>query len=153
MLGSTSNGYAVPVQLFAGLFSSITSGVISGASSILVPTADVLKSSATLAQDGLSIGQKVAHSGLDIGANVATGTATIAGTALGGVVTQAAETSGDVFEPVGSGMKAIVGLHKLGGLGRGVDAINGLPMGAIRQVTELTSKALTMSGKVRVTIH
>jgi hypothetical protein len=126
-----------------GVFGSISSGV----TTIFTPTADAAKSGAALARDstfaGLSIGQKIAKSGLDMGADVATGTASLAGTALGGVVAAAAETSGAVFEPIGSGLKAIEGLDKLG---QGVEMINGLSLGAIRQVGSLTTKALNMSG-------
>jgi hypothetical protein len=130
-----------------GLFTTL----FSGASAILAPTADIAKSGAALARDsataGLSIGQKVAKSGLDMGANVATGTAAMTGTALGGVVAAAAETSGAVFEPIGSGLKAIEGLDKLG---QGVETINGLSLGAVRQVSSLTRKSLNMSGVVRI---
>ena len=57
----------------------------------------------------------------------------------------AAETSGAIFEPVGSGLKAVESLTKLG---QGVEAINGLGIGAVNQVSALTLKALNMSGKV-----
>jgi hypothetical protein len=129
-----------------GVFNSISSGV----TAVIAPTADVAKSGATLARDstnaGISIGQKIAKSGLDMGANVATGAATFTGTALEGVIVAAAETSGAVFEPIGSGLKAIEGLDKLG---QGVETINGLSLGAIRQVGSLTAKSLNMSGMVR----
>ncbi|KIM76980.1 hypothetical protein PILCRDRAFT_825736 [Piloderma croceum F 1598] len=125
-----------------GIFHSISSGT----TAFLSPTADFAKSGAAIIRDstssGLSIGQRVAQSGLDLGANVATGTATFAGTALGGVVSAAAETSGAVFEPVGSGLRAIQGLDKLG---QGVETINGLSLGAVRQVGALTTKALNMT--------
>jgi hypothetical protein len=134
-----------------GLFSTITSGVTSGATWVLSPTAEALKSGATLAHDatteGFSIGQKIAKSGLDMSSNVVTGTASFTGTALGGVVTTAAETSGALFEPVGSGLKAIEGLNKLGQ--QGFDGINGLGIGAVNQVSTLTLKALNMSGMVK----
>ena len=130
----------------ANLFTTLTSG----ATTLLAPTTYVAKSGASLARDatsaGLSIGSKVAHSGLDISVNVATGTASLAGTALGGVVAAAAETSGVVFQPVGSGLKALEGLDRLGE--QGVQAINGLSLGAVRKVSEMTTKALNMSGKV-----
>lgn len=133
-----------------GFFHSITSGVTSGASFILAPTADAMKSGATLARDatteGFSIGQKIAKSGLDVGSNVVTGTASFTGTALNGVISTAAETSGAAFEPIGSGLKTIQGLDKLG---QGMDAINGLAVGAVSQVSQLTTKALNMSGKVK----
>jgi len=125
-----------------GIFHSISSGT----TAFLAPTADFAKSGAAIVRDstsaGFSIGQTIAQSGLDLGANVATGTATFAGTALGGVVSAAAETSGAVFEPVGSGLRAIQGLDKLG---QGVEAINGLSLGAVRQVGSLTTKALSMT--------
>jgi hypothetical protein len=131
---------------FGGIFHSISSG----ATALLSPTADFAKSGGAIVRDstsaGLSIGQRVAQSGLDFGANVATGTATITGTALGGVVSAAAETSGAVFEPVGSGLRAIQGLDKLG---QGVETINGLSLGAVRQVGSLTTKALAMTAMVR----
>jgi hypothetical protein len=133
-----------------GLFHSVTTGITSGANFIFSPTAGALTSSTTLVRDataeGFSIGQKVAKSGLDMGTNVVTGTASFTGTALGGVISTAAETSGAVFEPVGSGLKAVQGLDKLG---HGVDAIKGLAVGAVSQVSLLTTKALNMSGKVQ----
>ena len=129
-----------------GIFHSISSGT----TAFLSPTADFAKSGVSIVRDstsaGLSIGQKVAQSGLDFGANVATGTAAFTGTALGGVVSAAAETSGAVFEPVGSGLMAIQGLDKLG---QGIETINGLSLGAVRQVGSLTTKALTMTAMVR----
>jgi hypothetical protein len=144
---AATNQTHIPGGVF---FERIASGVTSGASSILAPTADALKSGATLSRDatrdGFLIGHKIAQSGLDMGSNVATGSATLAGTALGGVVEVAAETSGAVFEPVGSGLKAVEGLNKLGQ--GGVEAINGLSLGAVKQVGQLTMKALNMSGKV-----
>jgi hypothetical protein len=128
-----------------GTFNTITSGF----TSIFTPTADVLTAGAALsrnaANDGVAIGKKIAKSGLDMGSNVVTGTATLSGTALGGVISISSDTSGAVFEPVGSGLKTIEGLDKLG---KGVEAINGLSLGAIRQVGQLTTKALHMDGKV-----
>jgi len=130
-----------------GLFNLISSG----AATVFAPAAAVAGSGAALVRDstlaGMSIAQHVGQSGLDMGVNLATGTATFAGTALGGVVEAASETSGAVFEPVGSGLRAIEGLEKLG---QGVNMINGLPLGAVRQVRTLTTKALNMSGMVRV---
>ena len=95
---------------------------------------------------GFSIGQKVLKSGLDAGTNVVSGSASLAGTALGGVISAASETSGAVFEPVTSGLKTIHGLEELG---KGINAINGLSLGAVRQVSQFTMKAINMSGKVR----
>jgi len=129
-------------------FSTITSGVTSGATWVLRPTAEALKSGATLSHDataeGFSIGQKIAKSGLDMSSNVVTGTASFTGTALGGVVATAADTSGALFEPVGSGLKAVEGLNKLGQ--QGFEAINGLGIGAVNQFSMLTLKAMNMSG-------
>jgi hypothetical protein len=125
-------------------------GISSGTTAFLAPTADFAKSGAAIVRDstsaGLSIGQNIAQSGLDLGTNVATGTASFAGTALEGVVSAAAEASGAVFEPVGSGLRAIQGLDKLG---QGVETINGLSLGAVRQVGSLTTKALSMTAMVR----
>ncbi|KAK7451190.1 hypothetical protein VKT23_012522 [Stygiomarasmius scandens] len=111
-------------------------------------TADLAKGGAQLASDaasaGVSISQSVAKAGLDTSANVIGGTADLAGTAIGGIVNTAAETSGKVFEPVASGLKAIEGFDKLG---EGLEAINGLPVAAVKQVGGLTMKSLNMSGK------
>ena len=141
-----------------GLFGNITSSVTAGASAVMAPTADAAKSGVALARDatgaGLTIGHHIAKSGLDIGSDVVAGTASLTGTALGGVVAAAADTSGVVFQPIGSGLKAIEGLEGLGKLGeQGVEAINGLSLGAVRKVSELTKKALNMSGKVWIILQ
>ena len=96
----------------------------SGASSVWNPAVSASKAGAGFLQDigsqGLAIGQKVAQTGADVTSNVVMGTADLAGTAVGGIITAAADTSGKVFEPVASGLKAIDGLQ---GLGEGLEKV------------------------------
>ncbi|KAH7869525.1 uncharacterized protein C8R40DRAFT_1176669 [Lentinula edodes] len=128
--------------------STITSTTTSGLTSGINFTSDLAKNGAQLASDtanaGVSISRTVARSGLDMSIGVVGGTADLAGTAIGGIVNTAAETSGKVFEPVASGLKAVEGFDKLGD---GLMAINGLPVGAVQTVGRWTMTALNMSGK------
>ncbi|KIK68344.1 hypothetical protein GYMLUDRAFT_80817 [Collybiopsis luxurians FD-317 M1] len=128
------------------LSNTATSGVNSGVNF----TSSLAKSGAQLASDtanaGISISQSVAKSGLDMSIGVVGGTADLAGTAIGGIVNTAAETSGKVFEPVASGLKAVEAFDKLG-VADGVRAINGLPVAAVQQVGKWSMQALNMSGK------
>ncbi|KAJ7611169.1 hypothetical protein FB45DRAFT_1037506 [Roridomyces roridus] len=84
-------------------------------------------------------------SGLDFGVGVVGGTADLAGTALGGIVNTAAETSGKVLEPVGSGLKAIEGFGELGAV-QGMQKINGLLVSAVQQVGSWTMQGLMVLG-------
>ncbi|KAJ3811860.1 hypothetical protein F5876DRAFT_75431 [Lentinula aff. lateritia] len=128
--------------------STITSTTTSGLTSGINFTSDLAKNGAQLAFDtadaGVSISRTVARSGLDMSIGVVGGTADLAGTAIGGIVSTAAETSGKVFEPVTSGLKAVERFDKLGD---GLMAINGLPVGAVQTVGRWTMTALNMSGK------
>ncbi len=139
-----------------GIGGSIASGFYgvgnvftTGASTIINPAIDASKYSAGFIQSasstGFSIGRQVAKTGLNVTTNVVTGTADLAGTAVGGVVVLAAETSGKVFQPVASGLKAIDGLQALG---EGLEKVNGLPLAAVKQVGTWTVKAMNMSGVV-----
>ncbi|KAJ4490009.1 hypothetical protein J3R30DRAFT_3746956 [Lentinula aciculospora] len=127
---------------------ALTNTTTSGFTSGINFTSDLAKNGAQLASDaanaGVSISQTVAKSGLDMSIGVVGGTADLAGTAIGGIVNTAAETSGKVFEPVASGLKAVEGFDKLGD---GLMAINGLPVGAVKTVGKWTMTALNMSGK------
>ncbi|KAJ3999719.1 hypothetical protein F5050DRAFT_851599 [Lentinula boryana] len=128
--------------------STLTNTTQSGLTSGINFTSDLAKNGAQLASDtasaGASISQTVAKSGLDMSIGVVGGTADLAGTAIGGIINTAAETSGKVFEPVASGLKAVEGFDKLGD---GLMAINGLPVGAVQTVGKWTMTALNMSGK------
>lgn len=119
--------------------STITSTTTSGLTSGINFTSDLAKNGAQLASDtanaGVSISRTVARSGLDMSIGVVGGTADLAGTAIGGIINTAAETSGKVFEPVASGLKAVEGFDKLGD---GLMAINGLPVGAVQTVGKWT---------------
>ncbi|KAF7982600.1 hypothetical protein HWV62_27626 [Athelia sp. TMB] len=130
-------------------FSAVGNGIQGGASAVGGGVVLVGKSGGALvsgaASAGANIGQTVAKGGFDLGQNVVGGVADLTGTALGGVVDLAVQTSGAVFEPVGAGLKTLDGLQELAG--PGVDFINGLPMGAVREFASLTTKALNMSGK------
>ncbi|KAF9078583.1 hypothetical protein BDP27DRAFT_1309824 [Rhodocollybia butyracea] len=130
--------------------STITNTASSGLTSGVSFTSDLAKNGAQLASDaanaGASISQTVAKSGLDMTASVVGRTVDISGTAIGGIVNTAAETSGKVFEPVGSGLKAIEGFDKLG-VADGLKTINGLPVLAAQNVGKWTMMALNMSGK------
>lgn len=121
--------------VLGGIGGGINSAVTTGVGSI-----------GDITSAGFDIGKNVAKTGLNVTSNVAIGTADLAGTAIGGVVNLAAETSGKVFEPVASGLKAIDGLQ---GLGEGLEYVNGLPVQAVREVGGWTVKAMNMSGKVR----
>ncbi|KAF5355403.1 hypothetical protein D9757_012554 [Collybiopsis confluens] len=128
------------------LSNTATSGVTSGVNF----TTTLAKSGAQLASDtasaGISISQTVAKSGLDMTIGVVSGTADLAGTAIGGIVNTAAETSGKVFEPVASGLKAVEAFDKLG-VADGLRYINGLPVAAVQQVGKWSMQALNMSDK------
>ncbi|KAK0222178.1 hypothetical protein IW262DRAFT_1296755 [Armillaria fumosa] len=142
----TSQGGGIGSSIASGFYG--VGGVFTtGASTIINPAIDASKYSAGFVQSasstGFSIGQQVAKSGLDVTTNVVTGTADLAGTAVGGVITLAAETSGKVFQPVASGLKAIDGLQALG---EGLEKVNGLPLAAVKQVGTWTVKAMNMSG-------
>jgi hypothetical protein len=132
---------SMPLSFFkgSGFASSITTSIFAPVKSGAAVSHDALKG-------GFAIGQNVLRSGLDAGTNVVTGTANLAGTALGGVISAASESSGAVFEPVTSGLTTIRGLEELG---KGIEAINGLSIGAVKQVNQLTMKAINMSGKVQ----
>jgi hypothetical protein len=84
-----------------------------------------------------------ANSHRDTGTNVITGTGNLTGTALGGIISVAAESSGArrcfKVEPVTCGLRTIHGLEKLG---KGIEAINGLSIGVVKQVSQLTIKAI-----------
>ncbi|KAJ3768326.1 hypothetical protein FB446DRAFT_817149, partial [Lentinula raphanica] len=141
----SSGGFISGIGKAGSTFTNTTkSGITSGINF----TSDLARDSAQLASDitnaGLSISQTVAKSGLDMSIGVVGGTADLAGTAIGGIVNTAAETSGKVFEPVASGLKAVEGFDKLGD---GLTAINGLPVGAVQTVGKWTMTALNMSGK------
>lgn len=124
---------------------SFTSATTSGLTSGLNFTSDLVTSTS---KAGLSISQTVAQSSLDFSIGVVGGTADLAGTAIGGIVNTAAETSGKVFEPVVSGLKAVEGFEKLGEtVGDGLNVINGLPIAAAQQVGRWTMQAANMSGK------
>ncbi|KAJ3764452.1 hypothetical protein EV360DRAFT_77397 [Lentinula raphanica] len=141
----SSGGFISGIGKAGSTFTNTTkSGITTGINF----TSDLARDSAQLASDvtnaGLSISQTVAKSGLDMSIGVVGGTADLAGTAIGGIVNTAAETSGKVFEPVASGLKAVEGFDKLGD---GLTAINGLPVGAVQTVGKWTMTALNMSGK------
>ncbi|KZP16644.1 hypothetical protein FIBSPDRAFT_865791 [Athelia psychrophila] len=143
-----SEGTAQPQQGGGGFLGSVTGGVASGFSAVGGGVVAVGKSGGALvtgaAQAGANIGQTVGQAGLDLTQNVVGGVADLTGTVLGGVVDAAAQTSGAVFEPVGAGLKTLEGLQHIG---PGIEFINGLPMGAVRELATLTTKALNMSGK------
>lgn len=120
--------------VFGGIGQGVNSAVTTGVGSIQ-----------DVASAGFDIGKNVAQTGANVTSNVVLGTADLAGTAVGGVVQAAAETSGKVFEPVASGLKAIDGLQ---GLGEGLEYVNGLPVKAVREVGGWTIKAMNMGGKV-----
>lgn len=124
---------------FGGVLGGIGGGINSAVTTGVGSIADITSA-------GFDIGKNVAKTGVNVTSNVAIGTADLAGTAVGGVVNLAAETSGKVFEPVASGLKAIDGLQ---GLGEGLEYVNGLPVKAVREVGGWTVKAMNMSGKVR----
>ncbi|KAG7444148.1 uncharacterized protein BT62DRAFT_900581 [Guyanagaster necrorhizus] len=137
-----------------GIGGSITSRLFtvgnfftSGASTIVNPAVDASKYSAELIQNasstGFSIGRQVAETGLNVTANVVTGTADLAGTAVDGVIVLAANTSGRVFEPIASGLKAIDGLQFIN---EGLEKVNGLPLAAVKQVGTWTVQAMNKSG-------
>ncbi|EIM82825.1 uncharacterized protein STEHIDRAFT_102234 [Stereum hirsutum FP-91666 SS1] len=122
---------------FGGVLGGIGGGINSAVTTGVGSLGDITSA-------GFNIGKNVAKTGVNVTSNVAVGTLDLAGTAVGGVVNLAAETSGKVFEPVASGLKAIDGLQ---GLGEGLEYVNGLPVKAVREVGGWTVKAMNMSGK------
>jgi hypothetical protein len=124
------------------------SGAVKGVNSSVTAATNLTTNTATLTKDatnaGLAISQKVAKSGMNTTSNVVTHAADITGTALGGVVHMAANTT-QVFEPVSSGLRAVEGFAHLGDSS---DRINGLVIGAARQIERWAMRALNMSGMV-----
>lgn len=145
-IAQTSQGGGIGGSIASGFY-GVGNVFTTGASTIINPAVDASKFSAGFIQSasstGFSIGRQVAKTGLNVTTNVVTGTADLAGTAVGGVVTLAAETSGKVFQPVASGLKAIDGLQALG---EGLEKVNGLPLAAVNQLGTWTVKAMNMSG-------
>ncbi|PBK95746.1 hypothetical protein ARMGADRAFT_925197 [Armillaria gallica] len=145
-IAQPSQGGGIGGNIASGFY-SVGNVFTTGASTIINPAIDASKYSAGFIQNasstGFSIGRQVAKTGLNVTTNVVTGTADLAGTAVGGVVTLAAQTSGKVFQPVASGLKAIDGLQALG---EGLEKVNGLPLAAVKQVGNWTVKAMNMSG-------
>ncbi|KAL1746775.1 hypothetical protein HDZ31DRAFT_33432 [Schizophyllum fasciatum] len=140
--------------LVSGLTSGVTSfgsnvgqGLSTGASAVVNPAVQAGQAGGKFVQGissaGFDIGKGVAKTGANVTTGVVKGTVDLAGTAVGGIVNTAAETSGKVFQPIASGLKAVEGLQALG---EGLEKVNGLPMAAVNQVSSLTMKAMNMSG-------
>ncbi|KAL1685857.1 hypothetical protein GGG16DRAFT_97456 [Schizophyllum commune] len=138
----------------SGLTSGVTSlggnvghGLTTGASAVVNPAVQAGQLGGQFVQSvssaGFDIGKGVAKTGANVTTGVVKGTVDLAGTAVGGIVNTAAETSGKVFQPIASGLKAVEGLQALG---EGLEKVNGLPMAAVSQVSTLTMKAMNMSG-------
>ncbi|KAK0503636.1 hypothetical protein EDD18DRAFT_1098986 [Armillaria luteobubalina] len=145
-INHTSQGGGISSSIAAGFY-GVGNVFTTSASTIINPAIDASKYSAGFVQSasstGFSIGRQVANTSLNVTTNVVTGTADLAGTAVGGVITLAAETSGKVFQPVASGLKAIDGLQALG---EGLEKVNGLPLATVKQVGIWTVKAMNMNG-------
>ncbi|KAF8520402.1 hypothetical protein BU17DRAFT_14519, partial [Hysterangium stoloniferum] len=93
---------------------------------------------------GITIGLQIASTGADLGADVTAGTINIAGTALGTIVQAAAGISGATFDPIGSGLTALEGLNCAG---TGLQTVNGLALGAVQKICEMTKEALQIDGR------
>lgn len=146
-----------PKESSGGFASGLTKGLgsvgntlSSGATTVTNPAVEAGKAGGGFLKDttsaGADIGKSVADTGTNATTGVAGGTADLTGTAVGSIVQTAADTTGKIFQPVASGLKAIEGLQSLG---ENLEKVNGLPIGAIRQVSTLAIKAVNMSGVVR----
>ena len=117
-----------------------------GPSTILGPVMDTGQKGVTLLQDTSSlIEENTGDKGISSMTGFITGTADITGAAVTSAINASIETSGKVFQPVKSGLKAAEVLESLG---EGIDNLNGLSMDAVKQVNISTRKAMNMGGTV-----
>ena len=115
-------------------------------STILGPVMDTGQKGVTLLQDTSSlIEENTGDKGISSMTGFITGTADMTGVAVTSAINASIETSGKVFQPVNSGLKAVEVLESLG---EGIDNLNGLSMDAVKQVNISTRKAMNMGGTV-----
>ena len=115
-------------------------------STILGPVMDTGQKGVTLLQDTSSlIEENTRDKGISSMTGIITGTADMTGAAVTSAINASIETSGKVFQPVNSGLKAVEVLESLG---EGIDNLNGLSMDAVKQVNISTRKAMNMGGTV-----